>query len=501
MSKTRPPRSSWGGVRSAGLALPTLCITTCLWTGGAAAAGPSGLSAGSTDVTTSPAESGPATGPFAFMSNLQRSNYALGDLWGLRPYLAQHGMTLTIQETSEILGNATGGVHQGADYDGLTTVTLQLDTQRAFGWYGGSFNISALQIHGRSLSADNLANLQTASGIEADRSTRLWELWYQQKFLEDDRLDVKIGQQSLDQEFITSQNASYFINTMYGWPMLPSADLPGGGPAYPLSALGVRVRAHPTDSITLLAGVFNGSPVNNNNGDPQKQNPSGTSFPLHGGQLAIAEIQYAYPGVGAMVGANGSEPLSRTYKLGAFYDSERFDDLQYDTLGRSLANPASNGDPRQHRGNFAIYGVADQMVWRSPENGDQTLYLVLRAMGTPYGDRNLIDFSLNAGLILHSPFESRGSDTVGLGMGYAHVGGHASGSDRDAAFYNGGPAVIRGGETFIEATYQYQATPWLQLQPDVQYVFNPGAGTLNPNGTGEKLKDELILGVRTNILF
>ena len=52
----------------------------------------------------------------------------------------------------------------------------------------------------------------------------------------------KIGQQSLDQEFIVSQNALLFVNTMFGWPMVPSADLPGGGPAYPLSALGVRLR-------------------------------------------------------------------------------------------------------------------------------------------------------------------------------------------------------------------------------------------------------------------
>ena len=103
--------------------------------------------------------------------------------------------------------------------------------------------------------------MQTASGIEADRATRLWELWYDQKFLEEDRLDIKIGQQSLDQEFMVSQNASYFVNTMFGWPMLPSADLPGGGPAYPLSALGVRLKARPIDPLTFLAGVFNGSPV------------------------------------------------------------------------------------------------------------------------------------------------------------------------------------------------------------------------------------------------
>ena len=198
---------------------------------------------------------------------------------GLRPFLSKYGLSLSILETSEVLGNVSGGVKQGFDYDGLTQMILQLDTERAFDLYGGTFNVSGLQIHGRNLSADNLDTLQTASGIEADRSTRLWELWYQQKFLEEDRLDVKIGQQSLDQEFMVSQNALLFVNTMFGWPMLPSADMPGGGPAYPLSAPGVRVRMRPIDSLTFLAGVFNGSPVSNNNGDPQQENAIRHQFP------------------------------------------------------------------------------------------------------------------------------------------------------------------------------------------------------------------------------
>jgi porin len=98
-----------------------------------------------------------------------------------------------------------------------------------------------LQIHGQNLSANRLGTLNTASGIEAEATTRLWELWYQHSFL-DKRVDVKIGQQSIDQEFITSTYAATFINTMFGWPALPSYDMPSGGPAYPLSALGVRVR-------------------------------------------------------------------------------------------------------------------------------------------------------------------------------------------------------------------------------------------------------------------
>ena len=156
---------------------------------------------------------GQASDTASFLSNLKRSNYMLGDMFGLRTFLSKYGISLAVQETSEVFGNVTGGTQKGAPYNGLTQLVMQLDTRRAFGWYGGLFNISALQSHGQNISADNLSTLQTASGIEADRATRLWELWYDQKFLEEDRLDIKVGQQSVDQEFIVSNNAAYFINT------------------------------------------------------------------------------------------------------------------------------------------------------------------------------------------------------------------------------------------------------------------------------------------------
>jgi porin len=440
-----------------------------------------------------------ATGPFGFVNNLSRSAYMLGDMWGLRTALSQYGISFALQETSEVLGNVTGGSQRGAAYDGLTQMAVQLDTKRAFGFYGGTFNVSALQIHGNNLSATNLLTLQTSSGIEADKATRLWELWYQQKFLEEDRLDIKVGQQSLDQEFMVSQNASYFMNTMFGWPMVPSADLPGGGPAYPLSALGVRLRVRPIDPLTFLFGVFNGSPVRNNVGDPQMQNPSGTSFPLNGGVLAIAEMQYSYPSLGTMLYADQPEPLARTYKLGVWYDSESFADQQFNNADTSLAG---GGVPLQHHGDFSIYAVADQLVWVDPEESDRTINLFARALSAPQADRNLITFSLNAGLTFHEPFLHRDDDTFGVGMGYAKVSGASAALDQATAAANPGTFVpTRGGETYIEITYQYQVTPWWQLQPDIQYVFNPGGGIANPNAPSQRVGNELVLGLRTNILF
>jgi porin len=441
-----------------------------------------------------------------FLSNLERSNFFLGDLFGVRTWLSRYGISLAIQETSEVLGNPTGGVRQGLAYDGLTQAILQMDTQRAFGWYGGLFNVSALQLHGRNLSSDDLFNLQTASGIEGDRATRLWEAWYDQKLLPEDRLDIKIGQISADQEFILTPNGAYFVNTMFGWPLVPSVDLPGGGPAYPLSAPAVRVRYRPVNAISILVGVFNGAPARNTMGDAQRINASGTQFPVNGGTLDFVELQYAYPALGAMVYPGEGAPLGYTYKIGAWFDSESFADQHDDANGLSLASPLSSGTPLSHHGDYSIYAVADQMVWRDQANPNRSVSVFGRVMDTPQGDRNLVDFSANAGVVFHNPVTNRPDDTVAIGMGYAHVSSAATSYDRDVAAYNqtvqpSGYYPVRSSETYVEGTYQYQMRPWWQVQPDIQYVFNPGGGIANPDAPGSRVQNELIIGVRTNVLF
>lgn len=488
IGRRHPPRSN--------ARIILLSATACLWVGSALGAPPTVA----TSVDPDSQQVRTSEGVLGFVDGIERNQYMLGDMWGLRPFLSKYGISLTIQETSELLGNVSGGTRKGFEYDGLTTATMQMDTERALGWHGGTFNVSGLQIHGRNLSSNNLGSLQTASGIESDRATRLWELWYQQKFLDEDRMDVKIGQQSLDQEYMVSQNALLFVNTMFGWPMLPSADMPGGGPAYPLSSMGFRLRGKPSDSVTILAGVYKGSPyVNPSAEDSQKDNSNGLNFRLTGKPLAIAEIQYSYPSLGTTLYADQPEPLPRTYKLGVWYDGQNFADQRWDDSGLSLADASSSGNALRHRGNYAVYAVADQMIWQQADELDRTLNVFARVMGTPLTDRNLIDFSMNAGITLHEPFLGRDDDTFGIGVGYAHVSPRTAAYDRDTAIANGTYTPIRGSETFVEVTYQYELTPWWQLQPDVQYVFKPGAGTAT--STGERVQNETVLGMRTNILF
>ncbi len=372
----------------------------------------------------------------------------LGNWGGLRPALAAHGVSISITDSENLLGNVSGGVKTGATMQGVTTMAMDVDTGKAFGLQGGAFHVSALQIHGRPLSEYYLDDLQAANGNEGENATRLWELWYDQTAL-NGRFDLKLGQQSIDNEFMISTYSGLFVNTMAGWPIIPSVDLYGGGPAYPLSSLGARGQFKPNNNVAILAGVFDDDPgAGGFNDDQQALDPSGGRFSLKNGALWIAELQYSTKLLG----------LPGTYKLGGWYDSATFADQLYDY---------------QHRGNYSLYAVVDQTVWQSPKNSNRTLNLFGRIMGAP-NDQNLVDFGFNGGVTLTAPLPGRDNDQAGLDFGVAHVSSRAA----DAAVASG--TRRPGTETLIEATYQAQATTWLVLQPDVQYVINPGGGIDDP---------------------
>lgn len=424
-----------------------------------------------------------------------------GDMGGLRPALARHGVTLGLTEVSEWLSNASGGVKTGQAYHGLTTLTLGLDTQQAGGLEGGSVNFSALHIHGRQLSPNYIGSLQTASGIEALSGPRLWELWYQQKLT--DRLDLKVGQQSLDQEFMVSQYAGAFVGTTFGWPAVPSADLPAGGPAYPLSSPGARLRLRVGESVTLLAGMFAGDPANTSTQDPQKANNRGTTFSLHGGTLSIAELQYGLNQPGpAGADATGQRGLSGMYKIGAWYQNRKFSDTRFDSGGLSLANPGGSGRALQHAGNYSVYAVADQTVWGDGAGGPRAVNLFARAMVAP-GDRNQVGVSANLGVTMTAPFAGRDNDVLGLGIGYLKIGRNARGLDGDNNGFRALNCPVRNSETFVEATYQYQATPWLVVQSVLQYTRNPGGGVVDPGDPSQtrRIANSTVFGMRANLTF
>ena len=157
----------------------------------------------------------------------------LGDLGGLRSRLADGGISFGLLETSEAIGNASGGERRGVVYEGLTEFSMGVDTGKLFGLEGGTFNVSGFQIHGRGLSLNDLDNnLDTVSSIEALRGTLLFELWYEQAFL-DRTLAVRVGQLAADQEFMISQYAQPVHQPHLRLVHLPQHRPPVGRPRLP----------------------------------------------------------------------------------------------------------------------------------------------------------------------------------------------------------------------------------------------------------------------------
>lgn len=401
-----------------------------------------------------------------------------------RDQLCKAGIKLGITETSEVLGNPTGGRHQGVIYEGLTDLNLRIDLRPSLHLRGEVF-ARAYQIHGRGLTS-TIGNLNEISGIEAAATTRLNELWYEQHF--GDWLRIRVGQQTIGTEFLNPESGRLFVNGTFGWPTQPSLDLPSGAPGFPLGTPAVRVRIDPTEGLTLFTAVFNGDPTGAGVGGSQLRDASGTAFRTSDGAWLVGEIRYN----------PDSSDKNGTYSFGGWWNSERFRDLHVDTKGVSLASPFSNGTPRQHDGDVSFYGIGDQPLLVN--DAEHTRLAVFARAGITPGDRNLIDIYFDGGFIYKGPF-GRADDQTGIAIAYAGIGSAARGFDADVARINGGFHPIRSGEAVLELTYRSQLAGWWQLQPDFQYIFNPGGGIVNPNAPGRRIGDAAVFGLRTAITF
>ena len=410
-----------------------------------------------------------------------------GDWGGLRPRLARRGITLDLTETDEVLNNASGGVRRGTVFEGKTELGLTLDLQRLIHWTGAKLVVSAYQIHGRGLSGEDVGNLLTVSNAEAERSTRLADLYLEQSLFEG-VLNIRLGQFAADEAFLTSDIAGVFINSTFGWPGIAGIDLPGGGPAYPYSTPGLRLRYTPAPAFTLQGGLFNGNPLGRH-GDL-----GGTEFPLDGMFVIVEAALTTQPG-------NDAPGLGGTFKLGAWYSSLSFADLRNDDAGLSQADPASSGTPAAHRGSYGIYAAADHQLWRKPGTQDGGLAGFLRIAAAPQQDRNPACLYLDSGLTWQGTFAGRDNDIVGVAFAWANLSRNLGALDRDTIAFTGIAQPVRSAEMVLELTYQAALAPWLIVQPDLQYVIHPGGNAPAPANPSAALQNAVVLGLRSTIRF
>jgi porin len=398
------------------------------------------------------------------------------DVAGTRAALARAGIGVGGAYYGEAFYN-WGGFDQGGEYDGVLELYVNADMKKPGFWQGLCFHANGYQIHGNSITAANIGSLMPVSSLEATDATRLFEIWFEQTML-NEKVAVRFGQLAADAEFVISEGGGYFLNGTWGWPSITAADLPSGGPAYPLATPGVRVAVNPNDKFGVMVAVYNGDPAPPCfSDDPQVCNNHGLDFELDDPPLLMAEGVYKYNQSG----------LAGAVKFGGWNHFGKFEHQRFDSGGALIAVTGNGGRPLDH--NWGLYGILDQLVWRVPGSEEpQGVGVFARVIGAPE-DRNLIDWYFDGGITFTGMFRNRPGDALAIGFAYTNISDKVSAFDVDF-----GEPVARNYEALIEICYTFEVKPGWSIQPDFQYIFQPGG-----NVAGQK--DATVVGARTSITF
>jgi porin len=413
----------------------------------------------------------------------------LSDPGGARARLREAGFEYGMTYTGEVQRNVRGGSRQHGAGDGRLELRVDANLEKLISLPGASFHANTYVIHGKGLTTCCVGSLMAVSNIEAVPTTRLFDLWLEQNAF-DDRVSVRAGQFSADSEFLVSENASALISGTFGWPAITASNLPSGGPAYPLSAPGIRAKWKATEEFSIAAALFSGNPAGKqgllDNPDPQRRNREGVLFPLDSRPFAIGELAYSHSLFG------GEPALSGAVKLGGWYHFDRFADQNAAAL---------DGAQRLVGGNSGAYLVLDQTLYRGGAEGSGSVAAFVRLAASP-SDRNLISTYVDGGITFKGLLlPGRPNDVLGIGLAYAQIAGSVRRLDQVAMLASetlGGPK--RRAEGVLEITYQAEIVPGWTIQPDFQYVFHPSASVTNPR-TGSRIKNAAIVGLRTTVSY
>lgn len=362
-----------------------------------------------------------------------------GDWSGKRQWLRNHGIDLESSYTFEIFSNVAGGVttKNATKPLGDFNLMLTLDSEKLGLWKGGS-----LLVHGESLAGDSTGinaevgfPINAVSNINAPSFTQLSE-FYMTQSLAGGRLTLKGGKQYASTDFIASNITCLFINDGLN----PPANIPMSN--FPDAALGFEALFYPADLFSFYGGVYSSEFMGKG---------LGTSSLFQGEAFWIMQpaIHYSfgnYKGV---------------YRFGAWLNDQ-------DT-------PAVAEGPKIFSNNYGVYILFDQQIYKA-DPGQQLgpgLSAYFQFSWAP-ADRNDVDLSIAGGLVYMGLIPGREEDNIGFSV--------ITSRPTSEGLTN---------ETDFELFYQANVTPWLTVQPDIQY-FN------NPAGDG---RNAFAIGLRSTITF
>jgi len=380
-----------------------------------------------------------------FFDSLSEQNYLTGNWGGHREKLKNKGIDIFGYYDLTVLGNPIGGVKKGLAYAGLLNLYLDFDLEKLLNIRGLRFRVSGSWASGRSLTDDFIGNFFQVSSIFSGTQVRLYQLYLEQSLF-DDKLNIALGRLATGDEFMTSPIFFNFVSLAFDQnPISVLFNIPSFT-VDPVSTWGARVKVRPFKEFYAMLGIYNSE--------------------LGSGKISFSNFEASFNGEALLIGELGyllnsdkdSNGFPGNYKLGAYYDTNRF---------TVLSNPVG-----KRRGNYGFYLIMDQMIYREGGPGsDQGLTPFATFTLAPSEDINTFPFFFSTGLVYEGLFRSRDTDTTSFGFSYGKVSRNLIGQDF---------------EMLMELTHIFKITPWLSIQPDVQYIIHPG-------GTGD-IPNALVVG-------
>lgn len=327
--------------------------------------------------------------------------------------------------TSDSFANAGGGRKRGLAQMGLLELSLGVDGAD-LGLEGARFFASAQWVHGSSLSDRLAGDGQVASNIDAPDGVRPFEAWM--SFPVTAKSYVKAGLVDLNGEFDVQQVGSLFLNSSHGIGPDFSQSGRNGPSIFPTTSTAV-VAGWSDERWSLRFGLFDAVA-----GDPDRPRRTVVRFPGQTGLLLVGEADLRVKD-------------SALIRVGAWTYTTRFETLPTHGAGTMLAR----------RGNRGLYAMAEGTLGRV---GGKPLRGWVRA-GLAEAEINPIAQYLGGGMAL-------GEEGEGWGIAVARA------SLGESALGVPGQPRPRRAETNVELTYAWVVSDRLTIQPDLQYVFNPG---------------------------
>jgi len=357
--------------------------------------------------------------------------------------------------TGEYLHNLRGGLERGGAYIDNLDLTLQIDGERAFGVPGLTAMVYGLYNNGGSISGRYVGDAHAISNIETTQALRLFELWLDWQFGAGRGRSLRVGLYDLNSEFDASDVASLFMNSAQGIGVDFSQAGLNGPSIFPVTSLAARLEWPLADGWRLRGAVLDGVP-----GDPRHPKATAVKLGNGDGALYVAEIERS--------------AASLRFVIGHWRFTTTFDDLlQVD----------ADGVPLQRDGSHGTYAFVEGELWRSAA-GARRLTGVAR-VGVASPDVNPVHHTLRLGLVLHSPFADGGEDQLGLALATLR-----NGDPYRRSAYAGGMPLLRS-ETNVELTWRLAVNDWLTVQPNLQWVDNPGSDATVGNAWVLGLRFEL----------